>query len=336
MSLIWKQQPSPTSYLLGSSSAGSSAANGTELALNGEYGTLTIQATPGAAFPSTGVLNFYGSLDESTSPTYVEIAVTNRNTGAIRYDHMISSTAEALFEANVSGLKRFKATLTNGTTKVMAVRVNGVAMPSETNARLGNVEGAPGAAVPSKAVFAAFAETEGNLRAPHVTNASAIADDFAMALYALASHSLNRDFNGTNWDRRRNNTEGTLLASTSRQSTAATASADQTNYNGRGVVVTVDFSAGTTSTGATVNPQIQYKEYTGSNYVTVASIEGSTSTGLHVLAVYPGASTASFSTSNAVTVKAVSMPLNRTWRFYNGAGAATTQITWSAAYAVVL
>src|SRR5262249_18335382 len=48
-------------------------------------------------------------------------------------------------------------------------------------------------------------------------------------------------FNGSTWDRQRGNVETTLLASASR--TATVSSADQTNYNGRGVQVDIDITS---------------------------------------------------------------------------------------------
>jgi len=49
------------------------------------------------------------------------------------------------------------------------------------------------------------------------------------------------EFNGGSFDRRRNNTEGTLLASAAR--TATTSSPDQVNYNGSGVIVYLNITA---------------------------------------------------------------------------------------------
>jgi hypothetical protein len=131
-------------------------------------------------------------------------------------------------------------------------------------------------------------------------------------------------------------TDGLLLASTSRQSTAVVSSADQINHGARGVIVTVNFSAGTTSTAATMNGTVQYKDVAG-NYIDLTQSTGSTSTGIYMLIVYPGASTLSLSTASVVSSRAISMPLPRVWRFSQAASASTktTQITYSAAYSLV-
>lgn len=71
-------------------------------------------------------------------------------------------------------------------------------------------------------------------------------------------------FNGTNWDRVRNNANTTILASAAR--TATTNSADQTNHNGRRLLLAVNVSnAGTGS----ITPSLQIKDSISGNYVTV-------------------------------------------------------------------
>lgn len=57
-------------------------------------------------------------------------------------------------------------------------------------------------------------------------------------------------FNGTTWDRERGNTEGVLLASAAR--TAAAQSSIQTNYNARGVLLTLNVTAASGTGGLTV------------------------------------------------------------------------------------
>lgn len=59
--------------------------------------------------------------------------------------------------------------------------------------------------------------------------------DAAALVAARPSDALLSGYNGTTSDLWRNNTEGTILASAAR--TASTNSADQTNYNARGVIV---------------------------------------------------------------------------------------------------
>jgi hypothetical protein len=67
------------------------------------------------------------------------------------------------------------------------------------------------------------------------------ADGIGAGLKALVSIPYNQKFNGINWDRERNNTQGTLLASAARTATAT--SPNQTNYNAKGVQLTIDVTA---------------------------------------------------------------------------------------------
>jgi len=61
-------------------------------------------------------------------------------------------------------------------------------------------------------------------------------------------------WNGTTWDRHRGNTEGTALASAAR--TASTTSATLTNYNSRGLVLSLDVTATAATPSITVGVDI--------------------------------------------------------------------------------
>jgi hypothetical protein len=93
-------------------------------------------------------------------------------------------------------------------------------------------------------------------------------------------------FNGTNWDRQRNNVDGTAIASAAR--TATTSSADITNHNARGIAVVLDVSAASGSGGLQVS--IQAKDPVTGNYAALNSAPTAvTSTGTRVYELYPGA-----------------------------------------------
>ena len=153
------------------------------------------------------------------------------------------------------------------------------------------------------------------------TAAAALADAFANP---TASHggADQMTFNGTTWDRQRGNTEGTLLASAAR--TADTQSADQTNYNARGVILFVNITA---FTAGSVTPQLQYKDPISAVYTAIVSGAALAATGHTVIRIYPGITPA----ANVAFAEAVP----RTWRL-NMDHADATSITYSVGYALIL
>lgn len=123
-------------------------------------------------------------------------------------------------------------------------------------------------------------------------------------------------FNGSAWDRQRNNEAITVLASAAR--TATTNSSDLVNYNGRGVLVVIDVTAVTGSASVTV--ALQTKETIGNKYVTVLTSAAITGTGQTRLRCYPGIT--------PVANEAVSDLIGRTWRVVVTHGTADS-ITYS-------
>jgi hypothetical protein len=109
-------------------------------------------------------------------------------------------------------------------------------------------------------------------------------------------------FNGATWDRQRSNEAVTLLASAAR--TATVSSADQVNYNGRGVVVFINVSA--LADTPSVVFAIEEKDPIGGLYRVTLQTLGLTATGLTVLWQYPGC--------NVVANQRENIPLSRTWR----------------------
>ncbi|MDO8751141.1 MAG: hypothetical protein Q7K03_08365 [Dehalococcoidia bacterium] len=103
-----------------------------------------------------------------------------------------------------------------------------------------------------------------------------------------------------------NNQAVTLLASTSR--TATTNSADQTNYNGRGLILQV---VSDTSTGASLTPTLQIKDSISGGYFTAWTAAAALSSTGHRAYLFDlgGVGGAGSFT------EAVNMRLTRTWRF---------------------
>lgn len=101
---------------------------------------------------------------------------------------------------------------------------------------------------------------------------------------ALAIFGANELFNGTSWDRFRNNHEVTVLASAAR--TGNTNSSDLTNFNARGVRLTINVTALTGTPSITA--KITGKSTLGNVYTTILQSAAITATGATVLTVYPG------------------------------------------------
>lgn len=136
-------------------------------------------------------------------------------------------------------------------------------------------------------------------------------------------NSLSSGFNGTTWDRWRNNTEGVLLASASRSSAPTTSI--QTNYNHRGVVVFLDVTAASGTGGLAI-------EIHGVDPVTGKAIKLNsnmtliTATGVYEAILYPGMSHSSGDAN---------VPLPRKWqvKIYHGDG---SSYTYSVGHSLIL
>lgn len=148
------------------------------------------------------------------------------------------------------------------------------------------------------------------------------ADSGAAGSNGVLAYARSMQFNGTSWDRTRNNLDVTLLASAAR--TATLQSSDQTNYNGRGLHVVLDVtSAGTGSITLT----IQAKDALSGKYYTLLAGAAVTTNSTNVYKVYPGfPATANVSANDL---------LPRTWRIdvthNNG-----NSITYSVGASVIL
>jgi hypothetical protein len=143
------------------------------------------------------------------------------------------------------------------------------------------------------------------------------------------------DFNDTSWDRRRNNVQSTLLASAARVGTAATA--DQTNYNAKGVIVFINVTVNPGG-GETLTFQLQVKDPVGAGYVTVATsgaiaVFGAAAgaTGLEVLDLFPGAA----ETAALAGWTTQALHLSRTWRV-NVLHSAASSWTYSVAASIAV
>lgn len=114
------------------------------------------------------------------------------------------------------------------------------------------------------------------------------------------------NYNGTTWDRLRGNTEITVLATAAR--TASINSADLTNYNARGVIITLDVTTDPGS-GETLQLLVQHKDAESSAYEIILDDGANATPGRRTVIVYPGTA----GSANDVT-STTGYPLPRTWR----------------------
>lgn len=134
-------------------------------------------------------------------------------------------------------------------------------------------------------------------------------------------------FNGTTWDRNRNNVEATIFASAARTATAN--STDQVNYNARGILLILDITA-VSGTTPTLDVKVQYKDPVSAAYVDIpsAAFAQKTATGTDSLLLYPGIT----STAN----RQILTVLSRTWRAVATIGGTTPSFTFSLGCSYVL
>jgi hypothetical protein len=134
-------------------------------------------------------------------------------------------------------------------------------------------------------------------------------------------------YNGATYDHLRGNTEGTLLASAAR--TVATASATQTNYNARGVIVYLNVTAasGTGGLGLLI---IAGDPVAANLYALNATPTTVTATGLYGYEVSPGASG-----TTTQLAQRTSGSLPRTWQIYINVGNASSY-TYSVGYSLIV
>ena len=122
-------------------------------------------------------------------------------------------------------------------------------------------------------------------------------------------------FNGTSWDRQRNNVAATGLASGAR--TASTPTPDQTNYNGRGAHIFLDITA-TPNNTETLQVTIEEKDPVSNKYIQIAAFPALTASTLgatptaetYLYEIGPGIS----ETIAVAKHELQALLLSRTWR----------------------
>lgn len=186
---------------------------------------------------------------------------------------------------------------------------NGVSFDRlETTTGLGTTTANPAVGLLGVGIYVNDGTTYKTVKAP-----SQLGDGNSLA-FSLST--ANYVYNGSGWDRQRNNFDTAALQTLAAAAAGTSTSADQTNYNGRGVNVVVDL---TTVTTATVTVTVQGKDAASGKYYTLLTSTALATAGTTLLSVYPG---------NAVNANLdASLPLPRIWRVSTtivGASAAVT------------
>lgn len=153
------------------------------------------------------------------------------------------------------------------------------------------------------------------------------ADGLANSTVGLVTGARIALFNETTTDRMRGNTEVTVLASAAR--TATVSSADLTNYNARGVIITIDVTVD--GAAASITPTVEIKDSVGGLYDVIMSMTAVAAVGTFVYVIYPSTLTAA---ANGIT-QILQNPLPRTWRVTMTAADADS-ITYSISAAYIL
>lgn len=148
-------------------------------------------------------------------------------------------------------------------------------------------------------------------------------------------NALLSGFNGTSWDRWRNNTSGTLLASAAR--TSNTASPNQTNHNARGIIITLDITAApATPVGTGIGVAVLGLDpVTGKNFLIGNYSPSKNSIGTFSMELYPGINLPTGVASNSI-IYIVSAALPRTWFVYVSNNNAADSFTYSVGYSLIL
>lgn len=137
-------------------------------------------------------------------------------------------------------------------------------------------------------------------------------------------------YNGATYDIQRNNIQGTLLASAAR--TATTMSANQTNYNARGLHVTLDISVASGAGGLQV--RVQGIDIASGNFYSLNGAPTAiVATGTYDYEFYPGVSGVVAGSNNVNGRTSTSLP--RIWRLTVTHGDASSY-TYSVGYSYII
>ena len=312
----------PPSDKLAMQTAAAATGNGTP-AITADRAALVMQI----AGTFVGTVTFEATIDDTN---WIAVQVANLNNGAVT----TTATAPGLFACMVAGLHAVRARVsawTSGTITVTGIATSigaGLTLADIDIAASETVQVEVGGQAPqlddtdklavslygkaSAEGDSALLSEGGNLKVALYNGGTAAsfqateADARSNALRTLCTTPYAYLFNGTNWDRVRNNVEATLLASAAR--TVETNSADQVNYNGKALALFIDVTSITST--PSVTPQLEWKDPVSGDYepiwIAAAAI---TATGEYVYLFDMGGVGSAGEYDEAVNIR-----IPRTWR----------------------
>ena len=279
---------------------------------------------------TTATVNFEATIDGST---WYAVQGVNLNDGAVA----TSTTADALFLVPVAGVDQLRCRISGWSVGTITVTGKGVVNPAgvtladidiagsetvdiEVGGQAPQLDDTDKLAVSLYGKNSAAGDIALNASAAGNLEVDIVADPYAVfsvgdsvnwgTLSTLVVANIGEAFNGTTYDRQRNNQEVSLLASAAR--TAEADSADQVNHNGSGLLIYVDWTSETDT--VTLTPRLQVKDSIGGGYFTVWTAAANlTATGDYVYLFQPGGAAGSYT-------EAVNLRVGRTWRFQMGVG----------------
>jgi hypothetical protein len=162
---------------------------------------------------------------------------------------------------------------------------------------------------------------------PYIGSAFAGADGLTTSTGALAVGNYPLSFNGSTWDRWRNNMQGTIFVSAVRAANAL--SSTQTNYNAKGVTIFLDVTVASGTGGLTVYI-LGVDPVSGKMCYLTSAPTAVTTTGKKTYELYPG-----ISGTGLDVAQRTSAALPRNWVIQIVAGDGSSY-TYSVGYSLIL
>lgn len=276
------------------------AGSAVEIVLNGAA-SVSVQTTG----VYTGALSVQVTSDGTRWETITGAIIVNALSGVGAAT--IASAAVGIFTVPVHGALRARVTGLSAMTGAAAVTLRALAAPTAVYAFQ-----------PTAANM--LAQVSGTVGVTGYPTAAASADALANPTVTQLA-ALGLQFNGTSWDRGRNNHN--VAVETSSAKTASGNGTTQTNFNAAGVILWGNVTA-VTGTTPTLTVRVQWSPDGGTNWIDLDTTNAQTAsiaaTGAFVLRIYPGVTTA----ANA----ALNSPLPRTWRLAWTVGGTTPSFTF--------
>jgi len=138
------------------------------------------------------------------------------------------------------------------------------------------------------------------------------ADASSNSKNAVFTTGLNYGFNGSTWDRWRNNQRLTVLASAARTST--TTSSSQTSFNARSMIINMDVTAAPTV--ETLTLAVQMNMSTSSTNIEMVVTSADADTGAHLIIIDPSGGADTLTDGGSAVQQQIrrDLPVPKSWR----------------------